>query len=137
MIMATTDPTPTPDLTDQLARVLLEWDAQTTWEHLDDAYRPAYRAQANAVLAWLAERWITVTADITGTVVHEWRVIGDPGPGFPPYDFTWRSEGPEPSENEAEQNARTFLTLIGETWNRPPSLAHRTVTYSPWEDAEA
>ena len=55
-------------------------------------------------------------------VVDEWRVTGDPGPGYPPYVYVWTDEKP----------ARTFADEM-RGWVDGPHLHHRTVTYGPWE----
>lgn len=69
------------------------------------------------------------------TTYEEWRVTGDPGPGFPPYAFTW---SPVNSPNGPEAAARGFLALLDtvhDAWRDGPHLHKRTVTVTDWEDA--
>lgn len=58
--------------------------------------------------------------------IDEWRITGDPGDGFPPYRFTFRSDEYE----DPEASARKFCELSAK-WAH---LSHRTVTYTAWED---
>lgn len=60
--------------------------------------------------------------------IDEWLVTGQPGDGYPPYLYTWRSD--EYADPEAW--ARAHIGLMGD-WVDGPHLAHRTVTYSGWE----
>lgn len=64
----------------------------------------------------------------------EWRVTGDPGGGFPPYDFTW-SPFRNPHLGDAEAGARGFISLIAshDGWPDGPHLQKRTVTVTDWE----
>jgi hypothetical protein len=64
-------------------------------------------------------------------MIDEWLVTGDPGNGYPPYRYTWRSD--EYAEPEAA--ARAYIDIVGE-WAAGPHLAHRTVTYSGWEQVQ-
>ncbi len=79
--------------------------------------------------------------------VEEWRVTGQPQPlangtTFPFYVHVWRSDQTydERSRMEgdrvhsAEQAARRFVAVM-RGWGDGPHLHHRTVTYSPWEEA--
>ena len=78
-------------------------------------------------------------------VVHEWRVTGEPGQGYPSYSFTWRSGDDRwPTPEQAEAAARAFVAQFPKMWNEMPSLepwvegpdlSHRTVTYTDWESA--
>lgn len=79
-----------------------------------------------------AERpgWPTPGDDEPRTV-EEWRVTGDPGHGYPPYRFTFRSDRYE----TPEEAARKFCEL-GQDWADGPHLAHRTITYTAWEKGQ-
>lgn len=67
------------------------------------------------------------------TTYEEWRVTGDPGGGFPLYEFTW-----SPMRNshlgDPEAGARGFVALIESVggWPEGPYLSHRTVTVTEW-----
>lgn len=65
----------------------------------------------------------------------EWRVTGDPGPGYPPYDFTW-SRWRNPHLGDPEQGARSFVALIEQhpASMRDVRLMCRTVTVEPWQE---
>ena len=74
-----------------------------------------------------------------GVVREEWRVSGDPGPGYPPYSFVW----PRPGQNEGgEERARAFYNLVTDNWHirwdDGPYLHHRTIytETGPWLLAE-
>lgn len=68
-------------------------------------------------------------------IVHEWRVTGEPGPGYPSYSYVWRSSDERwPSPEEAEAAARKFAEVFS-PWVEGPFIHHRTVTYTDWEDA--
>lgn len=63
-------------------------------------------------------------------VVHEWRVTGEPGDGYPSYSFTWRSDDDRwPTPKQAEAAARLFVSRVA-PWDEGPHLHHRTVTYT-------
>lgn len=68
------------------------------------------------------------------TTYEEWRVIGDPGPGYPPYEFTWsRLRQPD---RDPEEHARGFMALAERTrdrWADGPYLQRRTVTVTDWQ----
>jgi hypothetical protein len=66
-------------------------------------------------------------ADDQPRTVEEWRITGDPGHGYPPYRFTFRSD----QYQDPEASARKFCELGGD-WANGPHLSHRTVTYSAW-----
>lgn len=55
----------------------------------------------------------------------EWRVVGDPGPDYPPYAFTFHDE----------DEARGFVALARERgqWLDGPHLDRRTVIETAWE----
>jgi hypothetical protein len=72
--------------------------------------------------------------DDAGHVVHQWRVTGQPGGGFPPYDFTWDSSDKRWPGPAAEICARGFITRATSIWT-DVALQHRTITYSPWQVA--
>lgn len=70
---------------------------------------------------------------------QEWRVSGDPGPEFGPYNFTW----PRPGwVEDGEEQARALYNLITDgnhvPWVDGPYLHCRTVynDASPWLPAE-
>lgn len=67
---------------------------------------------------------------------EEWRVTGDPGGGFPPYNFVW-SPFRNPGLGEGEAEARGFMKLIESHggWPDGPHLHHRTLTVTEWEAA--
>lgn len=73
------------------------------------------------------------------TTYEEWRVTGEPGYGFPSYEFVW-SDGRNSHLGDPEQAARQFVALIQQPdhtkWDEGPYLSRRTVTVSDWEDAE-
>jgi len=74
-------------------------------------------------------RWLDV-----GTF-EEWRVTGDPGRGYPLYDFvfgspTRRAMG---EDTDPETAARDFLARTRD-WLHGPRLQSRTVTYTEWVD---
>jgi len=70
-------------------------------------------------------------------VVHEWRVTGEPGEGFPTYSYVWASNtkhfepGRLGKEITAEEAARSFVMESG-PWREGPHLHHRTVMRSEW-----
>jgi hypothetical protein len=67
------------------------------------------------------------------TTYEEWRVTGEPGNGYPAYDFTWsRRQTPD---QDPEKAARSFIELIadGIGWQDGPHLSRRTVTETEWE----
>jgi hypothetical protein len=68
------------------------------------------------------------------TTYEEWRVIGHPGPGFPPYTYTWSQHHGDP-----ERAARGFMALIAdhERWADGPHLHKRTVTVTEWTREDA
>lgn len=67
------------------------------------------------------------------TTFEEWRVTGDPGDGYPPYEFTW-SPFRNPQLGEPEACARSFAALVDQhgRWPDGPHLEHRTVTVTEW-----
>lgn len=68
---------------------------------------------------------------MTGTF-EEWRVTGDPGGGFPLYEFTF---SPMRADPDPEAAARGLVALIAETggWPDGPHLHSRTVTVTAWK----
>lgn len=74
------------------------------------------------------------TTEKVRDVVHEWRITGDPGEGYPPYNFLFRSDDIRWQGDAAELNARAQLAIMAEhgDWRDGPYLHHRTVTYGPW-----
>lgn len=70
-------------------------------------------------------------------VVEEWRITGEPGQGYPHYEFVYRSNDPR-WNGQAELEARIQHAAMadGGTWEDGPHLQHRTVTYGPWGDRE-
>ncbi|GAB1642551.1 hypothetical protein [Krasilnikovia sp. MM14-A1259] len=71
------------------------------------------------------------------TTYEEWRVTGDPGAGFPKYDFTWSPER-NPDLGDPETGARKFVALIASCggWPDGPHLQRRTKTVTEWEAIE-
>jgi hypothetical protein len=72
------------------------------------------------------------------TSYEEWRVTGDPGQGFPPYEFTWSPARNPHLGDDPETGARGFIALLQahhETWIDGPHLHKRTVTVTDWEQA--
>jgi hypothetical protein len=66
----------------------------------------------------------------------KWRITGDPGPGYPPYTYTWSSRE-NPDESAAEHSARAFLARIqglARSWERGQFLHCQTITESAWVD---
>jgi hypothetical protein len=63
---------------------------------------------------------------------EEWRVTGDPGNGYPPYDFVW-SRRVNPQLGEPEAAARAFMAHPW-NWDGGPTLSRRTVVVGPWTD---
>lgn len=71
------------------------------------------------------------------TTYEEWRVTGEPGEGYPPYEFTF---SPVRGESDPEAKARGFVALIGsvgEVWAVGPHLHRRTVTVTEWAEVDA
>lgn len=66
------------------------------------------------------------TAGEMATSRVEWRVTGDPGPGYPPYAFTF----------ETETQAQGFVSLhrsTGTPWADGLHIERRRVTETPWQ----
>jgi hypothetical protein len=72
---------------------------------------------------------------------EEWRVTGNPGPGFPPYAFVWTNQPdargrvtPRP-----DWEALDFVQLMRENdnWADGPHLHRRTVAVTDWEQVRA
>lgn len=71
---------------------------------------------------------------------EEWRVTGDPGEAYPPYEFTWSALRNSVHYGDPEAEARSFLALldsVNDKWRDGPHLHKRTVTVTPWEAMEA
>lgn len=71
------------------------------------------------------------------TTYEEWRVTGDLGDDYPPYEFTW-SPRRNPHLGDPEAGARGFIALVADTgcaWPDGPHLHKRTVTVTDWEPA--
>lgn len=68
------------------------------------------------------------------TTYEEWRVTGQPGRGYPPYEFTW-STLRNPHLGEAEGAARAFMAQELD-WDDGPHLHRRTVTITEWTPTE-
>jgi hypothetical protein len=64
------------------------------------------------------------------SVIEEWRVTGDPGHGYPPYQFIWSTA----TSADPETPARAFVEMVRDRhdWVDGPNLHYRTVTYSEW-----
>jgi len=76
-------------------------------------------------------------ADEAGTY-EEWRVTGDPGQGYPPYDFTW-SKRLNPHLGDPEHGAHRFAEMIRGTpppWMDGPHLSRRTVVVGEWTEVD-
>lgn len=58
----------------------------------------------------------------------EWRVTGDPGHGYPPYDFVWSERH---GHTDPEDGARRFAAAMVD-WVDGPYLSRRTVREWPW-----
>jgi hypothetical protein len=70
---------------------------------------------------------------------EEWRVTGDPGEDYPPYEFTWSPARNPHLGADPERAARHHIALIesvGENWTDGPHLHKRTVTVTDWEAVE-
>lgn len=74
--------------------------------------------------------------EIASETFDEWRVTGNPGHGYPLYDFTW-SPDRNPHLGDPEAGARGFVELItahhADPWDAGPHLHHRRVTRTPWK----
>ena len=71
------------------------------------------------------------------TTYEEWRVTGEPGHGFPTYDFTYSLRS-NPRGKDPEAAARAFMAHLNgvvDSWDDGPHLSHRTVTEGDWEPA--
>lgn len=68
---------------------------------------------------------------------EEWRITGDPGEGYSPYEFTWSPARNPHLGDDPEKGARGFVRLIESVggWPDGPHLHKRTVTVTEWEDA--
>ena len=66
------------------------------------------------------------------TVIHEWRVTGQLGDEFDPYEYTWRSS--DPAWPDAEAAAWAFVDKLTGEWT-DVRVQHRTITATPWADA--
>lgn len=69
---------------------------------------------------------------------EEWRVTGDPGDGYPKYDFTW-SPDRNPHLGDPESAARTFAAAVRmhvTPWKAGPDLSMRWVKRSKWRQVE-
>ena len=75
---------------------------------------------------------------------EEWRVTGQPGSGYPPYEYVW-SRRITPDLADPEAPARAFVANV-ETgparsggirtpWVDGPHLSKRTVVISEWDAA--
>lgn len=79
---------------------------------------------------WVRQTIPPELADDQPRTIEEWRVTGDPGQGYPPYRFTFRTG----EYLEPELAARKWIDFAKD-WTDGPHLSHRTVTYSAWEQA--
>lgn len=79
---------------------------------------------------------MTYGTDAAGTF-EEWRVTGEPGHGYPTYDFVW-SPIINPQLGDPREAALTFIEKIRlrDDWADGPRLSHRTVTITNWHDEE-
>jgi hypothetical protein len=66
---------------------------------------------------------------------EEWRVTGEPGPGYPSYAYTW-SRRRQPDLVDPEGAARRFVAKMQPTWDDGPHLHRRTVTIREWRPVE-
>jgi hypothetical protein len=66
---------------------------------------------------------------------EEWRVTGQPGGGYPPYEFVWSRRLRPAAEDDPEAAARRFIEVVGpESWAGGPYLSRRTVVISDWTE---
>lgn len=88
--------------------------------------------------AALAERICALlNGEASPSLTHEeWRVTGDPGDSFPPYEFTF---SPRRGYADPEHSARGFIALVNNTvgWRDGPHLHRRTVTVTEWTQEDA
>lgn len=71
-------------------------------------------------------------------IFEEWRVTGDPGEGYPKYDFVY-SPDRNPHLGDPEQMARKFMAMLAERtppWLDGPHLSKRVVRRTQWEEVE-
>lgn len=68
---------------------------------------------------------------------EEWRVTGEPGHGYPTYEFVW-SPLINPQLGDAKEAALAFIEKIWirDDWLIGPYLSHRTVTVTDWKTEE-
>lgn len=66
---------------------------------------------------------------------EEWRATGNPGGGYPPYEFTW-SPMLNPHLGDPERGARAFAAAMSDKWDDGPHLRRRTVTVTGWENVD-
>lgn len=66
---------------------------------------------------------------------EEWRVFGEPGEGYPPYDFIWTCGGDwgrGQQSDDPQRDARAFFRLLTQPgrkrWKSGPWLYRRVVT---------
>lgn len=88
-------------------------------------------AVAELVLDALAERGLLLLEG--AETVEEWRVTGDPGGGFPPYEFVWSPQR-NPQLGDSGHEARGFVDLVAAHggWPDGPHLSRRIVATTPW-----
>lgn len=80
-------------------------------------------------------RYATAALDAMGETYTEWRVTGDPGEGYPPYDYVWSPE--RFGGADQEKVARYFAShSVGWGWRDVPRLWRREVTRSEWREVE-
>lgn len=67
---------------------------------------------------------------------EEWRVTGEPGQDYPPYDFVWSTFRGTDHGHHPERSARGFIELVrdGPGWVDGPYLSRRTVTATEWAE---
>lgn len=65
--------------------------------------------------------------------ITEWRVTGQPGEGYPEYDFTWSPLLGNTHGGSAETLARQFMTMNSiRQWEDGPHLWSRKIVFSGW-----
>lgn len=67
---------------------------------------------------------------------EEWRVTGDPGPGYGLYSYTWSiRQGARLDSDDPEGAARRFTAMARSlmAWVDGPHLSHCTVTETEWQ----
>jgi hypothetical protein len=78
-------------------------------------------------------------------IVEQYRVTGKPSPietvtgpiEFPGYDFVWDDRiALHHGYPDARTAALDFRDRVGVKWSVPPTVTHRTITYTEWEEVQ-